>query len=150
MAEFVEVALGILRVHGRLTRVIEAGLRRDSARLTAEQALVIWHIGEKVSRPKDLVARGEYMGTNVSYTLTKLENAGLLARATDKSDRRETVLRLTTAGEKIHAAIGELFRQHGSDLKLLAQMDDAKTQRTMASLRELELFWNERLLYWMG
>ena len=150
MAEFVEMVLAILRVHGRLTRVIEAGLRRDGNRLTAEQALVIWHVGEKVSRPKDLVARGEYMGSNVTYSLNKLQECGLLVRVVDKTDQRAQILRLTPAGEKVHAAVGALFKQHAADLKSLAQMDDAKTTRTMASLREIELFWNERLLYWMG
>ena len=69
----------IERLHRRFLDVLRAELNRMSIKdINAVQALLLANIGEEEIVIRDLVERGYYQGSNVSYNIKKLVDMGYL------------------------------------------------------------------------
>ena len=67
--------------------------------------LFLLTVGDKGARVADLVREHGFLGSNVSYAMTALTTAGLLAKDTDHGDRRVRHVTLTPAGRNLLAEI---------------------------------------------
>ena len=97
------------RLHRHFLDVLRTKLRRlDVDDINAVQALLLYNIGESEVIIRDLMDRGYYHGSNVSYNIKKLTESGYLAQERGTHDRRSVRLRLTEKGLKLCTAIREL------------------------------------------
>ena len=71
----------IERLHRRFLDVLRAELNRLGVRnINAVQALLLANISEEEIVIRDLVERGYYQGSNVSYNIKKLTELGYLVQ----------------------------------------------------------------------
>ena len=90
---------------------------------------------------RDLVTRGYYLGSNASYNLKQLVEAGYADRQTAARDKRTARVRLTARGTALCAAL----RQHDASVfaPLLAPGIEAEIAAAHRLLRALERRWSE-------
>src|SRR5208337_5156160 len=76
---YLEALTLVERLHRRLLDVIKDEFdRRSRADVNSVQASLLYNIGEQELSASELHSRGYYLGSNVSYNLKKLTEAGLL------------------------------------------------------------------------
>ncbi len=92
----------IERLHRQLLDVIKSELDRTQQNdINSVQALLLFNIGEAELTAGELKTRGHYLGSNVSYNLKKLVEAGYIHHQRSEMDRRSVRVRLTEPGKRI-------------------------------------------------
>jgi len=86
-------------------------------------AVLARHHGEGLSA-SEIAARTEMDKVAVSRALARLVAARRVARRAHDDDRRRSVLRLTTAGWKVHDAVAPLARAHERELLATLTTDE--------------------------
>ena len=77
--QYFELTRMIERLHRQFIDVLKAELNRTGVRdINGVQALLLTNIGHQQISIRDLVERGYYMGSNVSYNIKKLIDLGYL------------------------------------------------------------------------
>lgn len=82
--------------HATMIDQLRRALVDDS--ITASQGLMIMMLGNDTVLASSIVPDGYYGGTNASYNLNVLENAGFIKRSSVKGDRRKRMVSLTSKG----------------------------------------------------
>ena len=90
-----------------------------------------------------------YNGTNVSYKLNKLEEAGLMLRERGKlGDGRKTRVELTKTGKHIVAIVTKLLDRHVEQLRQVSIFSGETTlDKTLEGLNRLDRFWTDQVAY---
>lgn len=88
----------------------------------------------------DVGSRTEMDKVQVSRSIARLLDRGLIERRTDPNDRRRMDLRLTEQGRVIHGEIVPLARS--VEMKLLATLDEASRAALINGLEKLESVLN--------
>ena len=88
-------------------------------------------------RPSDFTGTLMLTSSGTTKRLDKLENAGLVARTADPSDRRGVLITLTDAGLRL---IDEVTVAHlDNERELIAALDEREREQLAALLRKLQL-----------
>lgn len=134
------------RLHRRLLDVVRAELTRaDIHDLNGVQALLLVNVGEGEIAIRDLVERGYYLGSNVSYNIRKLTELGYLKQKPTKHDRRSLTVIPTEKAKKAIAAVRAGEEAHAKSYEAaLEGLSDVPTVRE--ALKRLELVWTESLV----
>lgn len=137
----------IERLHRRYLDVIRAELTRLGADdINPVQALMLRNIGGDEVVVRDLVERGYYVGSNASYNIKKLVEAGYLEQTRSAFDRRSVRISLTPKGLDLRNKMGEL-----EEADLAALGADTETEKSVANacrlLRRLERSWSDFVRY---
>lgn len=150
--DFGETYLELLSLVERLHRLLLDVVKDEFERLglldiNAVQALLLFNIGDAEVTAGELKSRGYYQGSNVSYNLKKLVEAGYLHHQRSDVDRRSVRIRVTDRGKFIHDTVSELFTRHAATL-----MDDnlagpEQLPGANATLQRIERFWMEHIRY---
>ena len=142
-------ALNLLeRLHRQLLDVIKDELdRREEREINSVQALLLFNIGDQELTAGELRTRGHYLGSNVSYNLKKLVEAGYIHHARSETDRRSVLVRLTPKGEVVREMLSELFKRHLVSLEAVGNVRSADFELTNTSLRRLERFWIDQVRF---
>jgi DNA-binding MarR family transcriptional regulator len=136
------------RLHRQLLDVIKDELdRRDEREINSVQALLLFNVGDQELTAGELRTRGHYLGSNVSYNLKKLVEAGYIHHERSEADRRSVLVRLTPKGEVVRAMLGELFERHLSSLEPVGNVTDGDLDGLNTSLRRLERFWIDQVRF---
>ena len=107
--EYLELTRLIERLHRRYLDVLRAELnRRGVKNINFVQALLLANIGDDEISIRDLVERGYYQGSNVSYNVKKLTDFGCLNQERSLHDRRSVSIRLTDEAKEVVKVIHEL------------------------------------------
>lgn len=141
-----------------LARVIERASRRflDYMRLeltklgvddiSPPQVMVLLTIGQGEIAVRDVLDRGNYVGSNASYNLKQLVETGYLERGASSRDRRLARISLSLKGqmlcEKLRLLDDASRFGHGSGIDA-----DADLRTTHDTLRRLEQWWSDSLRY---
>ena len=89
---YMEMLNLIERLHRQLLDVIKDELdRRDEREINSVQALLLFNVGDQELTAGELRTRGHYLGSNVSYNLKKLVEAGYVHHARSELDRRSVL-----------------------------------------------------------
>lgn len=108
------------------------------------QALLLYNIGENEVVIRDLKDRGYYQGSNVSYNIKSLTEAGYLTQERSPHDRRSVRLKLTDKGLNLCGAVRTLQNE------LAASLGDATQpalEGALTTLQKLERTWTDFIHY---
>ncbi|MBX9934763.1 MAG: winged helix DNA-binding protein [Methylobacterium sp.] len=136
------------RLHRRLLDVIKDEFeRRDREDVNSVQALLLYNIGDKELTASELRTKGYYLGSNVSYNVKKLVEAGYLHHARSKTDRRSVRISLTDKGRQVHDIIQALYDKHARTIQPIGGISDDDFGRLNVALSRLERFWTDQIRY---
>jgi len=145
--EYLELTHLIARLHRRSLDVLRTELNRVGVRdINGVQALLLANIGEEKVVIKDLIERGYYQGSNVSYNIKKLMDLGYLDQERSTHDKRSVSVSLTDKARDVVAKVGELEDQNAAKFVELLE-SDADMGKVLASLRRLERMWTDFIHY---
>ncbi len=135
----------IERLHRHFLDVLRTELRNLNIEdVNAVQTLLLYNIGDNEVVIRDLKDRGYYQGSNVSYNIKSLTEAGYLTQERSPHDRRSVRLRLTEKGQNLCAAVRKL-----QDNLALAVGDDAGAalEGALSVMQSLERTWTDFIHY---
>ena len=136
------------RLHRQLLDVIKDELDRRGERVVnSVQALLMFNIGDQELTAGELRTRGHYLGSNVSYNLKKLVEAGFIHHQRSDSDRRSVHVSLTDKGREIREVVTALFERHLDSLEAVGNVTAEDFEALNTSLRRLERFWLDQVRY---
>lgn len=136
------------RLHRRLLDVIKDEFeRRGREDVNSVQALLLYNIGDKELTASELRTKGYYLGSNVSYNVKKLVEAGYLHHARSKTDRRSVRISLTDKGRKVHEIIQGLYDKHARTIAPIGGISEDDFSRLNQALGRLERFWTDQIRY---
>ncbi|MFV0474462.1 MAG: MarR family winged helix-turn-helix transcriptional regulator [Pikeienuella sp.] len=148
VGSYVESLALIERLHRLLLDVIKDEFERlGRLDVNSVQALLLYNIGENEVTAGELKSRGYYQGSNVSYNLKKLVEAGYMHHQRCAVDRRAVRISLTEEGRKVRKIVADLFESHAGHLGERKDFGDAAMRETIQNLRAMERFWTEQIRY---
>lgn len=145
--EYLEFTRLIERLHRRFLDLLRAELNRLGIRdINSVQALLLANIGGEEIAIRDLVERGYYQGSNVSYNIKKLAEMGYLEHERSAHDRRSVSIRLT---EK---ALGIVDDIRNLEVRIAGQLDNQEIgseqiDDVCQALRRVERTWTDYVHY---
>jgi DNA-binding MarR family transcriptional regulator len=145
--EYIDLTLLIERLHRRFLDVLRTELKRIGIRdINGVQALILANIGDDEIVIRDLIERGYYQGSNISYNIKKLTDYGYLDQERALHDKRSITVKLTDKGRQVVSGVRELEEKNG--MKFLDNIGDPETMtNTIEMLRKLERTWDEYIRY---
>jgi DNA-binding MarR family transcriptional regulator len=137
----------IERLHRHFLDVIRAELRRMNVEdINAVQALLLHNIGTEDVVIRDLKDRGYYHGSNVSYNIKKLTEAGYIAQERSAHDRRATRLQLTDKGLALCESLRAMQSQLAGGLERFEMTTEALDGANQA-LAKVERAWTDHIRF---
>lgn len=151
-AAFMERYLDALNLVERLHRLLLDVIKDEFERvglleINAVQALLLFNVGDNEVTAGELKSRGYYQGSNVSYNLKKLVEAGYMHHERSEIDRRSVRVRLTEKGRGVHLLVTKLFRTHSEGLMERDVLDPQGVEDITLALRRVERYWTEQIRY---
>jgi len=145
--DYLELTHLIERLHRRFLDVLRTELQRLGVRdINGVQALLLANIGEEEIVIRDLIERGYYQGSNVSYNIKKLVELGYLDQKRASHDKRSVSIRLTEKAIEIVTKIHVLEDQNATTFSENQKSDD-ESEIVLDSLRRLERMWADCIQY---
>lgn len=111
------------------------------------QAILLFNIGEEELSASDLKARRLYQGSNVSYNLKKLVEAGYLHYERCRLDRRSVRIRLTEKGAEIRDFVARVHERNAERLASEIANEPRDLDELNGQLETLERFWRAQIRY---
>ena len=131
----------IEQLHRRYLEVVQTELKAQGVDdINNVQALMILHIGTDELAVTDLLKRGYYLASNVSYNVRKLAEAGYLVQERSTTDRRSIRLRLTDHGKTLHERLSDMIDRQVTALSDVTSLKELRVA-TLA-FRDLGDFWH--------
>lgn len=148
--DYLELTQLIERLHRRFLDVLRAELGRMGVKeLNAVQALLLSNIGAEEIAIRDLVERGYYQGSNVSYNIKKLTDMGYLEQERSQHDRRSVTVRLTPKALEVVKRIHEL-EDANADGVAQSGLEPGDLIQSAETLRKIERTWTDYIRYGGG
>jgi DNA-binding MarR family transcriptional regulator len=141
-SEYLEVVALAERLHRQFLDVIQQELDRHSIRdINSVQALILHNIGESRMTVSELMWRGCYLGSNVSYNLKKLTEAGYIDQERSVHDKRVIIVRRSHKGVQLCDLLRKMNERH---LRALADADlnSESIASCRQTLRGLQSVWS--------
>ncbi|MFN0115331.1 MAG: MarR family winged helix-turn-helix transcriptional regulator [Paracoccaceae bacterium] len=136
------------RLHRLLLDVIKDEFERlGMIEVNSVQALLLFNIGENEVTAGELKTRGYYQGSNVSYNLKKLVDAGYMHHQRSEIDRRSVRVKLTPKGRAVRDAVAALFRRHAEGMEGRGIIGADGVEALTATLRRMERYWSDQIRY---
>ena len=144
-SRYLEALSLIERLHRRLLDVIKDEFDSSGqSDVNSVQALLIFNIGASELTAGELRKRGCYLGSNVSYNLKKLVEAGYIRHERSQVDRRSVHISVTEKGLKVAQIINDLYDRHVLRQEV-GGIDDDEFVDMNRSLKKLERFWTNQI-----
>jgi len=111
------------------------------------QALLLFNIGGSELTAGELKSRGYYLGSNVSYNLKKLVDAGYIHHERSSTDRRSVRVRLTEKGMQVSEIVDGLYDRQMKSIKQVGGLGEDELEGLNGHLVRLERFWADQIRY---
>src|SRR5215471_12882126 len=112
-ARYLEVISLVERLHRYFLEVVKLELEGLQVHdINNVQALMLFNIGNAEMTVSELMVRGCYLGSNVSYNVKKLVENGYLDQERSVHDRRTFHVRLTDKGGQLRDRLAEMHHCH--------------------------------------
>ena len=136
------------RLHRLLLDVIKDEFERlGRADVNSVQALLLYNIGDAELTAGELTSRGYYLGSNVSYNLKKLVDAGYIHHQRSTTDRRSVRVRLTDKGQEVCKVVNNLYQRQLKSLQQVGGIASNDLETLNKALIRLERFWTDQIRY---
>jgi len=136
------------RLHRRLLDVIKDEFdRMGRSDVNSVQALLLFNIGGAELTAGELRTRGYYLGSNVSYNLKKLVDAGYIRHERSRIDRRSVRVSLTEKGLEVARIVNDLYNRHIQSIEKVGGLGAEDFRQLNKALQRLERFWTDQILY---
>lgn len=148
MTGYLEALSLIERLHRLLLDVIKDEFERVGViEINAVQALLLFNVGEQEVSAGELKSRGYYQGSNVSYNLKKLVEAGYMHHQRCEVDRRSVRVRLTAKGRTIRELVAALFARQAQGISARGILESASLEDVTSGLKRMERYWADQIRY---
>ncbi|MGD9503132.1 MAG: MarR family winged helix-turn-helix transcriptional regulator [Methyloceanibacter sp.] len=138
----------IERLHRLLLDVIKDEFERlGRTDVNSVQALLLYNIGDAELTAGELTSRGYYLGSNVSYNLKKLVDAGYIDHQRSTVDRRSVRVKLTDKGQEICRLVNTLYQRQLKSLEQVGGIGSDDLEMLNKALIRLERFWSDQIRY---
>ncbi len=135
------------RLHRRSLDLLAAELtHRRVGDLNATQAMILLQMGSEEMTISELMLRGCYLGSNVSYNLKKLTQSGYVVQHRSSHDRRIVKVSVSKKGQQLlaqldrfYAVIDEEMPRSGVNADLLAHCEAGLSRLDLFSLNRLSV-----------
>ncbi|UPH70580.1 winged helix DNA-binding protein [Abyssibius alkaniclasticus] len=145
---YLETLAIVERLHRLLLDVVKDEFERVGIiDINSVQALLLFNIGEHEVTAGELKSRGYYQGSNVSYNLKKLVEAGYMHHQKCAVDRRAVRVRLTAKGRDVRQMVAELFARHANTLREKNIVSPSQLEDHNNVMRRIERFWTEQIRF---
>lgn len=135
-------------LHRLLLDVIKDEFERiGRSDINSVQALLLFNIGDSELTAGELRSRGYYLGSNVSYNLKKLVDAGYIHHERSSADRRSVRVRLTETGREIANVVDGLYERQLGSIEQVGGLAENDLDELNKSLMRLERFWSDQVRY---
>ena len=140
--DFLDLFVLAERLHRQFLEVIQLELDRLNIRdINDVRALMLLNIGDSEMTASELLWRGCYLDSNVSYNLKKLTETGYVIQERSQHDRRVIMVRNSEKGMALCGLLKEMNDRHIAALSQAnCKEEDILTCRQM--LRTLHHFWS--------
>lgn len=148
--QYFELTRMIERLHRQFIDVLKAELNRTGVRdINGVQALLLTNIGHQQISIRDLVERGYYMGSNVSYNIKKLTDLGYLEQERSAHDKRSVTVWLTDKALDVVTSMTDLqdYNSRAFMLRAANAQDPDAINGLFRGLRSLERTWSDYIHY---
>lgn len=146
-SNYLELTRMIERLHRRYLDVVRAELNRLGIKdINAVQALLLNNIGHDEIIIRELIERGYYQGSNVSYNIKKLVDHGYIEQERDPHDKRSVRIRLTEKSQNLCAKLVEMEERNAAELDSLGVSNES-IDSVGETLRRLERLWSDFIHY---
>jgi DNA-binding MarR family transcriptional regulator len=136
------------RLHRLLLDVVKDEFERvGRSDVNSVQALLLYHIGDAELTAGELTSRGCYLGSNVSYNLKKLVDAGCIRHQRSTIDRRSVRVSLTEKGKEVCKVIEGLYQRQLRSLEQVGGVGSDDLETLNKALIRLERFWTDQIRY---
>lgn len=143
--DYAETIALIERLHRRFLDVLRAELERHGIdEVNNVQGLLLANIGTEEVSVGELMTRGYYLGSNVTYNLKRLVESGYVLQERSQRDRRVVRVRLSPKGQALCDKVDAMFQRHRTALEERPEL--TPLARLNTTLHHLEQFWTEHLL----
>ena len=147
--QYFELTRLIERLHRRYVDVLKTELNRIGVRdINGVQALLLTNIGDEEISIRDLVERGYYLGSNVSYNIKKLTDLGYLDQERSEHDKRSVNVKLTDKALGVVASMRGL-QDYNAEPFVERTEDPDSIDAMCQGLRSLEQTWSDYIHYGM-
>jgi DNA-binding MarR family transcriptional regulator len=145
---YLEALTLIERLHRRLLDVIKDDFERSGEpEVNPVQALLLFNIADSELTAGELKTRGHYQGSNVSYNLKKLVEAGYVNHERSAADKRSVRVKLTPKGQEIRSRIDALYNRQLQAVEQVVGLSVEEFDKLNKALTRLERFWTDQILY---
>lgn len=148
MAGYLDSLSLLERLHRLLLDVIKDEFERLGVlEINPVQALLLFNVGENEVTAGELKSRGYYQGSNVSYNLKKLVEAGYMHHQRSEIDRRSVRVSLTGKGNHLRKMVSDLFERHATGMEMADMVDFARLAEVNHTLHRMERYWSAQIRY---
>ncbi len=145
---YMEALTLIERLHRRLLDVIKDDFERTGEKeVNPVQALLLFNISDAELTAGELKTRGHYQGSNVSYNLKKLVEAGYVNHERSSADKRSVRISLTQKGREIRARVDSMYNRQLQAIEEVVGISAEEFERINKALTRLERYWTDQILY---
>jgi DNA-binding MarR family transcriptional regulator len=133
----VDIVASAERLHRQFLDLIQSELEVLNYRdINNVRALILLNIGEDEMTASELLWRGCYLGTNVSYNLKKLTETGYVIQTRSAHDRRVMMVRNSQKGVTLCQRLQDMNNRHVAALTEggLTQEDTEGCRKTLRML----------------
>jgi DNA-binding MarR family transcriptional regulator len=116
-SEYLDIYTSAERLHRLFLDVIQAELDALNCRdINNVRALILLNVADSEMTASELQWRGCYLGTNVSYNLKKLTEAGYVIQTRSDHDRRVIMVRNSPKGLALYERLRAMNDRHINEL----------------------------------
>jgi DNA-binding MarR family transcriptional regulator len=145
---YMEALTLIERLHRRLLDVIKDDFERSGEKeVNPVQALLLFNISDAELTAGELKTRGHYQGSNVSYNLKKLVEAGYVNHERSNADKRSVRVSLTPKGLAVRARVDAMYNRQLQAIEEVVGFSVEEFDRMNKALTRLERYWTDQILY---
>ena len=148
--QYFELTRLIERLHHQFIDVLKTELNRTGVQdINGVQALLLSNIGPERISIRDLVERGYYMGSNVSYNIKKLTDLGYLEQQRSLHDKRSVTVWLTDKGLGVVASMTDLqdYNEQAFLRRAAGASGSDAIDGIFRGLHSLERTWSDYIHY---
>ncbi len=147
-SRYMEALTLIERLHRRLLDVIKDDFERSGEKeVNPVQALLLYNISSSELTAGELKTRGHYQGSNVSYNLKKLVEAGYVNHERSNSDKRSVRVSLTPKGLEVRGRVDAMYNRQLQAIEEVVGFSVDEFDRMNKALTRLERYWTDQILY---